>query len=133
MNYLAPTFSSAEIRQISILGLAHVGDAVYELMVRTYLLSSAHTASLDLHRSTIALVNARVQAKAFEKISSLLTEEESAVFRRGRNAKVNQVPHNASAAEYHAATGLEALFGYLYLNSCQDRLNELFSVMINDD
>ena len=133
MNYLDPSFSPADIRQISILGLAHVGDAVYELMVRTFLLSSSHTASLDLHRSTVALVNAKAQAKAFEKISSLLTEEESAVFKRGRNAKVNQIPHNASAAEYHTATGLEALFGYLYLNACQPRLNELFSVIMHDD
>lgn len=133
MHYLAPTFSPAEIGQVSILGLAHVGDCVYELMVRTYLLSSSHTASLDLHRSTIALVNAKAQAKAFDKLASLLTEEESAVFKRGRNAKVNQVPHNASPAEYHTATGLEALFGYLYLSSRQPRLDELFSVIINDD
>ena len=127
MNYLDPSFSPADIRQISILGLAHVGDAVYELMVRTFLLSSSHTASLDLHRSTIALVNAKAQAKAFEKISSLLTEEESAVFKRGRNAKVNQVPHNASAAEYHTATGLEALFAWLWLKGEDDRRRELFA------
>ena len=132
MNYLEPSFTPAQIGQISILALAHVGDGVYELLVRTYLLSCDHTASLDLHRLTVQSVNAGAQAKGYARIATLLTEEEAAVFRRGRNAKVNQVPHHATSADYHTATGLEALFGWLYLSGNQARINELFEIMMEE-
>ena len=92
MNNLAPVLSKAEIGSISTLGLAYVGDGVYELLVRTWLLTHHHTASLDLHRACVAVVNAPAQARACEKIAPLLSDEELAVFKRGRNAKVNQVP-----------------------------------------
>ena len=133
MNYLEPSFLPQEIGRISILGLAHVGDAVYELLVRTWLLSRNHLAALDLHRATVKIVNAGAQAQAFAKIAAHLTEEETAVFKRGRNAKVNQVPHNASVSDYHTATGLEALFGWLYLNDCRDRINYLFTLIMEEN
>ena len=132
MNYLEPCFSPADIARSSVLGLAHVGDGVYELLVRTWLLSRAHTASPDLHRLTVALVNAPAQAERFSAIADMLTEEELAVFRRGRNAKVHQIPHHASVAEYHTATGLEALFGWLYLSGQRERIRDLFERMMEN-
>ena len=132
MNYLEPAFTSADIGQISVLGLAHVGDGVYELMVRTWLLAHAHKASPDLHRLTVGLVNAPAQAARFVSIADMLTEEEYTIFRRGRNAKVHQIPHHASVAEYHTATGLETLFGWLYLSGRQQRINELFERMMEN-
>lgn len=132
MNYLDPAFSPAQIGQVSVLALAHVGDGVYELLVRTFLLSHDHTASMDLHRAAVRAVNAEAQAEAYARISGMLTEEEASVFRRGRNAKVNQVPHHASSAAYHTATGLEALFGWLYLSGQQERISELFEIISED-
>lgn len=131
MDYLSPELNVNTVGSVSILGLAHVGDAVFELLVRTYLISSGHKASQDLHRSTVAIVNAPAQHLFFEKIRDLLNEEEFSVYKRGRNAKVNSVPHNSTEAEYHSATGLEALFGWLYLMNRQDRINELFSAGMN--
>ena len=132
MNNLSPAFSFTEAGKISTLGLAHVGDGVYELLVRTWLLTHHHTASLDLHRTCVTYVNATAQARAFEIISPLLTEEELAVYKRGRNAKVNQIPHHSTAAEYHAATGLEALFGWLYITGQQPRLSDLFEKIMEE-
>lgn len=130
MNYLNPVIGQHELGQVSVLGLAYIGDGVYELLVRTWLLSHYHTAALDLHRLTVSLVNASAQADGFSAISGLLDDEESAVFRRGRNAKVNQIPHHATPAEYHTATGLEALFGWLYLSGRQERIQELFDCIM---
>ena len=130
MNYLNPVLDKNDLGQVSVLGLAYIGDGVYELLVRTWLLSQFHTAALDLHRLTVSFVNASAQAEGFAYISGLLDEEEMAVFRRGRNAKVNQIPHHATAAEYHTATGLEALFGWLYLSGRQERIQELFSCIM---
>ena len=127
MNYLNPVFDKNLLMSVSTLGLAYVGDGVYELLVRTWLLDHAHKAALDMHRLSVSLVNAGAQAQGYSAIEALLTEEEAAVFRRGRNAKVNQVPHHATAAEYHTATGLETLFGWLYLNGNQERILELFA------
>ena len=116
-----------EIRQISMLGLAHVGDAVYELMVRTRLCAEGHQAAQDLHRQTVARVNASAQALAMRRLLPLLSAEELSVYKRGRNAKVHSVPHHADISEYHAATGLEALFGWLYLRGDAERLETLFN------
>jgi len=115
-----------------MLGLAHVGDGVYELLTRTMLCSQGHFSVAELHKLTISYVNAPAQAQAAEKIKPLLSEEESAVFRRGRNAKVNSVPHNANIGQYHAATGLEALFGWLYLQGRTERIGQLFSVIMEE-
>lgn len=132
MHDLSPALSRAEVNSISTLGLAYVGDGVYELLVRTWLLTHHHTASLDLHRACVAVVNAPAQARAYEKIASLLSEEELAVYKRGRNAKVNQIPAHATSAEYHTATGLEALFGWLYVSGRHERISDLFEIIMGD-
>ena len=129
-DYFAPNLSEDAVRGLGSLALAHIGDAVYELMVRLYLCSSQGKTSTGLHQAATAMVNAHAQAEASRCILPMLTEEESDVFRRGRNTKVNYVPKHAEAGDYHAATGLEALFGWLYLMDRKDRLNELFDVIM---
>lgn len=125
-DYFNLLFSEDDIRKISNLGLAHLGDAVYELMVRSWLCIHGKCTSRGLHAAAITYVSAPAQAKAVRKLLDKFTHEERDVYRRGRNTHVNSVPHNASHEEYHAATGLEALFGYLYLKGRTERLNELF-------
>ena len=127
MQGFFPEMSVQEVNQIGMLSLAYVGDAVYELLVRSRLCADNHTAVTQLHRLTVSQVNAAAQAQAVEKILPLLTEEERGVYKRGRNTKVNSVPHHAEIAQYHAATGLEALFGWLYLLGRRERLEELFA------
>ena len=112
---------------MSAIALAHMGDAVYETLVRTWLCVHGTATGKDLHRATIALGCAPAQAEKMQKALPLLTEEEQAVYKRGRNAKVNSVPQHADVAQYHAATGLETLFGWLYLLGRTQRLRELFS------
>ena len=132
MNYFAPKMSEAEVGRISMLGLAHIGDGVYELLTRTMLCAQGHQAATEMHRLTVSYVKAPAQAKAAEKILPLLTEEEHALSQRGRNAHVHGVPQNAQGGEYHAATGLEALFGWLYLLGRQERINELFCAIMGE-
>ena len=105
----------ARIDAISNLGLAHIGDGVYELLCRARLCAKGETTVNQLHRDTIALVKAPAQARLSEKILPLLTPEELAYFRRGKNAHVHAVPKSATPQEYAKATGVEALFGALYL------------------
>ena len=125
MDFL-PEMSEQDVNKISILGLAHVGDAVYELMTRSRLCREGHSSVMELHKRTVSRVNAAAQAEAVRKLLPCLTEEELAVYKRGRNAKVHSVPHHADIGQYHAATGLEALFGWLYLCGRTERLNALF-------
>ena len=122
-----PEMTELDVNKISILGLAHVGDAVYELMTRSRLCLEGHSSVMELHKRTVSRVNAAAQAEAVRKLLPCLTEEELAVYKRGRNAKVHSVPHHAEIGQYHAATGLEALFGWLYLCGKTERLNALFS------
>lgn len=131
MDYFRPDMSQTEINRISVLGLAHVGDAVFELMTRARLCGEGHTAVYELHHLATSRVNAPAQAAAAEKILPLLDGEESDVYRRGRNAHVNSVPHGARIGQYHAATGLETLFGWLYLHGRTERLNFLFDKMFD--
>ncbi len=133
MNTFHPEMSLNEVNRISMLGLAHVGDGVYELLTRTRLCLQGHTGVQELHRLTVAHVRAEAQARAVEQILPLLTEEEAALYRRGRNTHVNSVPHHAELADYHAATGLEALFGWLYLQGRMDRIESLFAAISEDD
>jgi len=133
MEAFFPKMSTEEVNEISMLGLAHVGDAVYELLVRSRLCTEGHRAVQDLHRSTVASVNAPAQAKAAQRLLPALTEAEAAVYRRGRNAKVHSVPQHADIAEYHAATGLEALFGWLYLRGETGRISELFARVMEEN
>ena len=120
-----------EPRQLSPLNLAFVGDCVYEMLVRETLVCDANRPVNDLHRESVKYVSAAAQTEAFAKIKDTLTEEETAQFKRGRNAKTGHSPKSATDAQYHTATGVEALFGYLYLSGEIDRIRELFG-LIND-
>jgi ribonuclease-3 family protein len=133
MNYFSIQLTKDEIRNISSIGLAHLGDAVFELLVRSYLCARGKATGKGLHRATIELVCAPAQARFAEKILPQLTEEELAVFRRGRNANVHSIPRHASRAEYQQATALEALIGWLYLQGEKDRINELFCMMLEGE
>ena len=119
-----------EIRAVSSLGLAHLGDGVFELMVRSWLVLHGKATSRGLHKATVHFVAAPAQAAMAKKLGGVLTEEEQDVFRRGRNTSPHTIPKAASREEYQTATALEALFGYLYLQGRTDRLNELFTLMM---
>ena len=131
-NYFQMNLTPAQINQISNLGLAHVGDGAYELMCRSYLCAKGDLTVLKLHRDTVELVKAPAQAKFADKLKPHLTEEELAYFRRGKNAHTHAAPKAATRQEYAKATGLETLFGALYLLGRTDRLNELFEIMMNE-
>ncbi len=131
-DYFTIQLSADEIRGISSIGLAHIGDGVYELLVRTWLCAHGKATGKGLHRATVALVCAPKQAELSERILPLLTEEEHDVFRRGRNANVHSIPRHASRAQYQQATALEALFGWLYLSGQRQRINALFNIMMEE-
>lgn len=131
-EYFSIQMPEDEIRAISSIGLAHLGDAVYELLVRTYLCAHGKATGKGLHRATVELVRAPAQAAAAEKLLAQLTEEELSVFRRGRNANVHSIPQHASRAEYQQATALEALFGWLYLRGEKGRIEELFARIMEE-
>lgn len=114
-----------DIRTYSPLVLAYVGDAVYELVVRTLAVQAGNRSVGDLHRETVRRVKAPAQAAMLEAVRELLTQEEQEVCRRGRNAKPYSVPKGATPGEYHKATAFEALLGYLYLTERTERLLEL--------
>lgn len=116
-------------KQLSPLNLAFIGDCVYEILVRENLVKNANRPVNDLHHESVKFVSAKAQTKAFEKIEDILTEDEMSIFKRGRNAKVGHNPKSASTGEYHTATGVEALFGYLYLSGKEERIKKLFSVI----
>ncbi len=116
-------------KQLSPLNLAFIGDCIYEILVRESLVADANRPVNDLHRESVKFVSAKAQTAAYDKIKDMLTEEETAVFKRGRNAKTGHSPKSASEGEYHCATGVEALFGYLYLTEQTDRIRELFAVI----
>ena len=124
--------SEAELNAMSALALAHVGDAVFELLVRTRLCREGKLTAGALHRETVRYVSAGAQAVFAKKLQSLLTDKELAVYRRGRNAHGHAAPKAVSPTEYHAATGLEALFGWLYLREDKDRIEELFTFLMEE-
>lgn len=120
------------INTYSSLSLAFLGDAVFSLMVREYVLSNADMHTSKLHKLSAEAVNAGAQSRAIKKILQKLTTQELEVFKRGRNAHPKHIPKNQSEADYHYATGLEALFGYLYLEKNEARLRELFNLIIEN-
>ncbi|MBQ8980197.1 MAG: ribonuclease III [Eubacterium sp.] len=124
-------FTEKEInpKQLSPLNLAFIGDCVYEMLVRETLVVEANRPVNDLHRESVKYVSAKAQTRAYDKIKDILTEEETAIYKRGRNAKVGHNPKSATQGEYHIATGIEALFGYLYITEQQDRLRELIKII----
>ena len=131
-DYFCPKMELRDINNISMLGLAHIGDGVYELLTRTMLCSDGNKRATELHKKCVAIVNAPAQAAAMERLMPHLTADELALYKRGRNAKVNSVPHKADIGQYHAATGLEALFGWLYLQGMTERINELYAICVED-
>lgn len=124
--------TAQQVNSVTNLGLAHIGDGVYELMVRAYLVQRGGKTVKTLHRDTISLVNAPAQAAHMDKILPLLTQEELDYYRRGKNTHTHAAPKAASPQEYAKATGLETLFGALYLLGHTQRLNELFDAMIKE-
>ena len=131
-NYFDLNFTPQEVNAISNLGLAHMGDCVFEILCRGYLCAKGGKTVDKLHRDTIHMVKATSQAKFVEKLLPLLSEEELAFYRRGKNSHVHAVPKSATPAEYAKATGLEALFGALYLMGRTERLNELFKAVMEE-
>lgn len=111
--------------------LAFVGDAVYGLYVRTYL-AEVNRPSGELHKLSVKLVNATAQAEAYKLIEPVLSEKEVSVFKRGRNFRTGNTPKNSTGVEYHTATGLETLFGFLYLSGQNARAKELFDIIWNN-
>ena len=113
------------------LTLAYLGDAVYELLLREHFINQGLTKVDDLHKQVVSYTNAEAQASAYHKISDILSEDELSIFKRGRNAKTSRTAKSASISDYRHATGLEALFGYLYLNNKNKRIEELLALVIN--
>ena len=128
LNDICTPLSEPQARMYSPLTLAFLGDAVYSLMVRDMLTKQANKPTGKLHKESIKLVNAAFQAEMIRTLLPHLTEDEAAVFKRGRNAHSAHSPKNQSEADYRYATGFEALFGYLYLSGQTQRLKELFSL-----
>ena len=132
-DYLNIQMTPQEIGAVSNLGLAHIGDCVYELLVRSYIVAHGGVTNQKMHEITVNMVRAPAQAKAMEKLLPLLTEEERGVYLRGRNTHVHSVPKNAEIGEYHAATGLECLFGWLRLMGRDDRILALFDAAFPEE
>ena len=114
-----------DVRSYSPLALAYIGDDVYDIIIRTMVVEKANRSAHDLHLISSRYVKAQTQAAMIEALGDVLTEEEEAVYKRGRNAKAYTTAKNASVADYRKATGLEALMGYLYLSDRMDRVLEL--------
>ena len=132
-NLFQMEFTPAQVNAMTNLGLAHVGDGVYELLVRTWLCARDGKTVGKLHKDAVSLVKASTQAKFADRLKPLLTEEEQDYFRRGKNTHTHAAPKAATPQEYAKATGLETLFGALYLLGRTDRLNELFHYIINEE
>lgn len=120
-----------DVKMMSPLQLAYVGDACYELMVRTFLLDKNLSVN-SLHRKATKYVKAEAQSKIVHKLEDVLSEEEKAIVKRGRNTKSHSNPKNANLIDYKYATGFEALFGYLYLTDQDLRLEEIFKAITED-
>ena len=131
-NYFHMHMDLKQIGGISNLGLAHIGDGVFELLTRSWLCGHNRLTVGRMHKDTISMVNAAAQAKFVDKLLPMLTEEETSIYRRGKNSHVHAVPKSCTPAEYAKATGLEALFGGLYLLGRTERINELFVTVMEE-
>ena len=132
-NLFQMNFTPAQVKELSSLGLAHVGDGAYELLCRAYLCTKGDRTVKKLHADTVSMVKASAQAKMADILQPHLTEEEQGYFRRGKNAHTHAAPKSATAREYAKATGLEALFGALFLLGQTQRLNQLFRIGIENN
>ena len=119
--------TKVDIKERSSLALAFLGDGVFELLVRAHIVAAGRASLLEMNQRAVSMVSAQGQNLAYQGLLPLLTEQEKEVVRRGRNAKKTTTAKHATAVEYHAATALEALFGWLYLENNIERINELFS------
>ena len=117
--------------EYSPLTLAFLGDGVYDLLVRESLVNRANRPAGELNRQKVAMVNCKSQAEYAQLLMPSLSEKELAVYKRGRNAAPKCTPKNGSVADYHSATGLECLFGYLHVNGETERINELFDIILH--
>ncbi len=125
------SLSDCNTKDLSPLTLAFVGDGVYDLIVREELVCDANRPVGELNKLKVEKVRCQSQAKLIKELEPFLTEEETDVYKRGRNAHTSHTPKNASVADYHSATGLEALFGYLYLSDRIERIRELLQKVKN--
>ncbi len=121
-----------EYKNMNGIALAYIGDCVLELCVRRHLLSLKIYDSATLNKNALSFVKAKNQSAAFDKIESLLNEEELSYYKRGRNTHTAKTPKSCTVTEYRRATGLEALFGYLYLSEQSERIEELFGIAFGD-
>jgi len=119
-----------DIRTYSPLSLAYIGDAVYDLVIRSYVVSKGNSQNGKMHKRTVKYVSAVSQAKIVDRIMDILSDEEKSVYRRGKNAQPHSMAKNASQKEYLKATGFEALIGYLFLKEDEDRVFELIKTGI---
>ena len=131
-NFFEMNMTKAQIDSISNLGLAHMGDCVYEMLVRSYLCAEGNKTVAQLHKQTITMVKATYQAAFVDKMLPLLTEDEMTYYRRGKNSHVHAVPKSATPTQYAKATGLEAMFGYLFLSGQKERANEIFNLVMKE-
>jgi len=132
-NLFQMNLTPAQVNQIPNLSLALVGDGVYELLCRTYLSAKDPQKVLQLHKQTVAMVKAPTQAAYADLLKPYLTAEELDYYRRGKNSHTHAAPKSATPQQYAKATGLEALFGALYLLGQTQRLNELFHIIISEE
>lgn len=119
------------LKNISTPSLAFIGDCVFELFVRESVVTNTISSAENLHNASISRVCCSAQAKLIKTLLPILTEKELSIYKRGRNLNTNHIPKNASVSDYHSATGLEVLFGYLYLNNEIERLRYLFDYCQN--
>ena len=124
--------AEVDINSYSPLTLAYIGDAIFDLIIRTAMVSKGNNRADSLHKATASIVKAKTQSDMIEKMLLYLTEEEAAVYRRGRNAKSHTTAKNASISDYRRATGFEALLGYLYLQGDMERIMELVKIGLSD-
>lgn len=130
MSYLREQFlfQDADLRTYSPLTLAYIGDAIYDLVIRTLAVKQGNCQPNKLHKRVSTLVKASAQAELIERILPVLTEEEFQIYKRGRNAKSYTMAKNASMLDYRKATGMEALMGYLYLKEDTRRMIDLIKM-----
>ena len=121
-----------KINELSPLTLAFLGDSVYEMFIRTKILTKGNRKANDLHKIAVGYVKAKAQAQAAHKILDMLSDEELDIYKRGRNTNIHTVPKNADMADYRHATALEALIGYLYIKGEEERLNEILNVAFDE-